>query len=228
MSEWLTYSLSELLLFSPRTYYRLFALYNVAIWPAQIVAAVLGLATLALMRTGGEWRGRGVAAILAACWLWVAWAYLLTRYDSINWAAKYFAVGFAIEALLLIWTGLIRNRLLLHRPADAAGGAGLGLFLFALLVQPLIGPLVGREWVQVEIFGIAPDPTAVATLGVLLTAQRPAWHLFLIPLIWCAISGATLWAMQSPDALLMPTAAVVILWLVGWKTLSRRHRLRGA
>ena len=105
MSEWLTYSLSELLLFSPRTYYRLFELYNVAIWPAQIVAAVLGLATLALMRAGGEWRGRGIAAILAACWLWVAWAYLLTRYDSINWAAKYFAVGFAIEALLLIWTG---------------------------------------------------------------------------------------------------------------------------
>ena len=128
MSEWLTYSLSELLLFSPRTYYRLFALYNLAIWPAQIVAAVLGLATLALMRTGGEWRGRGVAAILAACWLWVAWAYLLTRYDSINWAAKYFAVGFAIEALLLIWTGLIRNRLLLQRPADAAGRAGSAYF----------------------------------------------------------------------------------------------------
>ena len=35
MSEWWTYSLSDFLLFSPRTYYRLFELYNLAIWPTQ-------------------------------------------------------------------------------------------------------------------------------------------------------------------------------------------------
>ena len=45
----------------------------------------------------------------AACWLWVAWAYLLVRYDTINWAASYFAFGFAIEAALLVWSGIIRN-----------------------------------------------------------------------------------------------------------------------
>jgi hypothetical protein len=31
MSEWWTYSLWDFLLFSPRTYYRLFELYNLAI-----------------------------------------------------------------------------------------------------------------------------------------------------------------------------------------------------
>jgi len=43
MSEWWTYRLSDLLLFSPRTYYRLFELYNAAIWPAQVLAVVIGL-----------------------------------------------------------------------------------------------------------------------------------------------------------------------------------------
>jgi hypothetical protein len=220
MSEWLTYSLSDLLLFSPRTYYRLFELYNLAIWPAQILAIALGIAVLALLRSDRRWQGRAIAAILAACWLWVAGAYLLTRYNTINWAAEYFAVGFAIEALLLLWTGVIRDRLILRPGADVTGRAGLCIFLFALIVQPLIGPLVGRPWLQVEIFGVAPDPTAVATLGILLTATRPHWGLLLIPLIWLAISGATLWTMQSPDASIMSVVAALSAALAAWKTLS--------
>ena len=33
MSEWWTYTLSDFLLFSPRTYYRLFELHHRALWP---------------------------------------------------------------------------------------------------------------------------------------------------------------------------------------------------
>ena len=143
MSEWWTYSLSDFLLFSPRTYYRLFELYNLAVWPWHIVAIMLGLAVLALWLRGGTWQGRAVAVILAACWLFVAWAYLLARYDTINWAASYFAAGFALEALLLVWTGLIRDRLPLRPGRDLAGTAGLYLFVFALFAWPLIGPVVG-------------------------------------------------------------------------------------
>src|SRR5215217_7138547 len=106
MSEWWTYSLADFLLFSPRTYYRLFELYNLAIWPMQVLALVLGGVILALWRRGGIRTGRAVAAILAAGWSWVAWAYLLGHYETINWAARYFAVGFALEALLLVWAGL--------------------------------------------------------------------------------------------------------------------------
>jgi hypothetical protein len=219
MSEWWTYSLSNFLLFSPRTYYRLFELYNWEVWPAQIVAVALGVAILA------QWRrdGRFIAVILAGLWLWVAWAYLLNRYDTINWAAKYFSAGYALPALLLAVTGVTHARLRLRPIADRLGGAGLAIFLFALIVQPLIGPLAGRPWAQMEIFGIAPDPTVVATLGILLAAERPHWGLLVIPVVWCAVSGATLWIMQSPDALLLPAAAALGLVLTAWKA-SRRLR----
>jgi hypothetical protein len=226
MSEWLTYSLSDFLLFSPRTYYRLFELYNRDIWPAQVVAGALGLVILGLLLRGGMREGRWAAAILAACWLWVAWHYLFLRYNTINWAGEYFAIGFAIEALLLGWWGLIRRRLHLQPGLDLITAAGLGIFLFALVVHPLIGPLVGREWMQAEIFGVAPDPTVVATLGVLLAATRPHWELLVIPFIWCAISGATAWTMQSPDAPVMPLVAVLALGLAIWKALSRRRYAR--
>jgi Family of unknown function (DUF6064) len=219
MSEWWTYSLSDFLLFSPRTYYRLFELYNAAIWPMQVLTIGLGLAILALVWRGGP--ARAVALILAACWAFVAWAYLIGHYDTINWAASYFAVGFVIQTALLVLTGVIRNRLSLRQHADTASRVGFGLLLFALVVKPLIAPLLGRPWTQAEIFGIAPDPTVVATLGILAAAERPHWLLLIVPLLWCAVSGATLWTMESPEAPMLPAVAVVALGVAMWKSLRR-------
>ncbi|HEY1226717.1 MAG TPA: hypothetical protein VGF26_05300 [Ramlibacter sp.] len=99
MSEWWSYRLSDFLLFSPRTYYRLFELHNVAMWPMHVAALALGVALLVLALRGRE---RAAGALLAACWLWVAWAFLLQRYATINWAAPWFAAGFAIEGIALL------------------------------------------------------------------------------------------------------------------------------
>ena len=222
MSEWWTYSLSDFLLFSPRTYYRLFELYNAAVWPAQIVMLALGAIVLTLWLRPATWRGRLIAAILAAGWLWVAWFYLLQHYDTINWAAGYFAFGFAAQAVLLVWTWVVRDRLRIRRPSDLPGAVGLGMLTFALTLHPLIGPLLlGRSWMQVEIFGVAPDPTVIATLGALTAAARPHWRLVVLPLLWCVIGGATLWTMESPDWPVLPTAAVVALTAAVAKSLAR-------
>jgi hypothetical protein len=128
-------------------------------------------------------------------------------------------VGFALQALLLAWAGLVRDRIRLSPPADAAGWGGLAVFVFALAVQPLAAPLLGRDWTQVELFGVAPDPTAVATLGLLAAARAPRW-LLALPVLWCAITGATLWTMAAPDALATPVVALLALILAVWS--SRR------
>jgi hypothetical protein len=200
MSEWWTYRLSNFLLFTPRTYYRLFELYNTAIWPAQVVAAGLGLGVVALLRRGGAACGRLIAGILSACWLWVAIAFLANRYASINFAAAYFAWAFGVEAALLIGMGVLRGRITFAWPADRAGRAGLALFLFALAAGPAVGPVLGRGWRQVEVFGVAPDPTAIATLSVLLLAKvRARWVLLVVPVLWCVFTGGTLLAMKAAD-----------------------------
>ena len=224
MSEWWTYTLSDFLMFSARTYYRLIEIYNAAVWPAQIVTVGLGLAVLALLYRAAALRGRLIAAILAGCWLFVAIAFHAKRYATINWAAVYFAWAFGLEAAILIWTGVVRGRLVFERPGDRAGRAGLGIFLFALAVQPLAGPLLHRGWRQVEVFGVAPDPTAVATLGILLLATgRGSRVLLIVPVIWCAISGATLFSMKAPDAWIAPLAAVVVVSLAASIALARRR-----
>ncbi|HEY6931269.1 MAG TPA: DUF6064 family protein [Thermoanaerobaculia bacterium] len=209
MSEWWTYRLRDFLLFSPRTYFRLFELYNAAIWPAQLVALGLGVWILLLLRRPSVSRGRWLSAILAASWLWVAVAFHMKRYTTINWTAVYFGWGFALEAAL--WTGLgVFGRLTWTRPPDLARRVGLGLFVFALALEPCVGLLFGREWRQGQILGVAPDPTAVATLGVLLAASgRGRGVLAVIPALWCAVSFATLLAIMAPEAWMMAAVGIV-------------------
>lgn len=222
MSEWWTYRLSDFLLFSPRTYRRLFELYNETIWPGQLLALLLAFALIACLLRGGQ--SRLVGALLAACWLWVAWAFHLERYATINWAAPWLAAGFAVEAALLAGYA-VADRLVLLRPAEPVGRAGLGLVLLAVLAQPLAAPIAGRGWSATEVFGIAPDPTVVATLGVLLLARGGnAWPLLPIPLLWCAISGATLWAMDEPDAFVLPAVALVSMTLAAVAPARADHR----
>jgi hypothetical protein len=220
MLEWWTYRPADLLMFSPETYYRLFELYNADVWPAQIIGLGAGFTIFVLMFRGPRWRGHAIAALLAAAWLVVAWAYFLERYTSINLAAPYFAWGFFAQAVLTAVSGVLMGRLAFNDPRSLTAKAGVALFLLALLLQPLIGPLVGRAWFSVELFGLAPDPTVLATLGVLVASDRVRWELLVIPVLWCAITGATLWTMGSPEALLMPSAGLFTLILAAYRSLS--------
>jgi hypothetical protein len=223
MTEWWTYTLSDIQSFSLQTWYRLSERYNAAIWPAQIAALALGLAIVALLRRAEPPRGRIIAAILAACWLWIAIAFFSMRYAKLSWIAVYFAWGFGLEAALLLWTGLLRGRLAFERRP-----VGLAVFLLALVVHPLIGSLLSRSFRQVEVFGVAPDPTAIGTLGILLLATgRLRWELIAVPVLWCVISGASLAAMDAPAAWIMPAAAALVVILAAWRTLARRRMNSG-
>ncbi|KNZ31352.1 MAG: hypothetical protein AD742_17440 [Methylibium sp. NZG] len=252
MSEWWTYRLSDFLMFSARTYHRLFEIYNADVWPAHAVALGLGgvIGVAAWRGNGGAsvrvaaadgprargsiarsapraraWASVAVFGVLALAWGWVGWAFHVQRYATINWAAVWFGVAFGVQGLLLLgaaWRafgGLATGADVGSGRSASPSTAGLGaaLLLFALVVQPLIGMALGRPWQQAELFGIAPDPTASATLGLLLMlhSARPfgsgSWLLWPVPLLWCAVAGATAWAMDARDAWLMPGLALTAL-----------------
>ena len=212
MPEWWSYSLSDFLLFSPRTYYRLIERYNMAVWPAQLVTLGLGLGVLGLLRLQKPWQGRIISGIVALLWGGVAWAFLWNRYATINWAIVYVVPLFVLQVLLLLWSATRRQALSFRVSPNASGVAGVGLLAFSVAAYPLLAPMLGRTWRQVEVFGIAPDPTAIGTAGLFLLMHGRSRLIFLaIPVLWCVISGLTLWAMDSPDALLPPLAALIIV-----------------
>lgn len=83
------------------------------------------------------------------------------------------------------------------------------VLLIVSLAYPAMAILAGRPPTTAEVFAAMPDPTVIATLGcVVLVSVRTRWLILFIPLVWCAVGGLTLWAMQSPDALLLPIAGV--------------------
>ena len=203
MSEWWSYRLSDFLLFSPETYFRLFELHNEALWPWQMAAVIAGLAMLSLT-------GRPLALLIAgAAWLLTAWVWLYEQYLTINWAAEWLAYGFALQGLLL-WVFAFDREL---QPAEGRSrAAGFMLVVCALVLQPLLPWMLNRPWMQGEVFALMPGPTVVATLGLLL-ALRAHWLLLVLPLIWCVLDGATLWTMKAPAFWLLPAAGPLTLVL---------------
>ena len=210
-----TYRPEDFLLFSPRVYWRMFELHNAALWPLHLATLAAGLAIILLVLRRPPRRGPWVALILAALWAFVGWAFLWGRYAAINWAIVYVAPAFGMQALLLA-IAAARGGLALDRK-DASGWLGVLFMAIGIVAYPLLPPLFERPWRSAEIFGIAPDPTAIATLGVLLTASgRFVPLLSAIPLLWLLLSGLTLQTMDDPQAwlpLLTAGTAVALLAL---------------
>lgn len=225
MSDWWTYRLSDFLLFSPRTYYRMIERFNEAFWPAPVFTLTLGCMMLVLVLRQRAGQSRVLWSTPALLWVWIAWAFLWRRYSTINWAVVYFAPLFAIQGLLLAWAGWVRRPIGFPACKGLARVTGFVLLSGSILLYPAIVTVAGRPWQQAEVFGMTPDPTAIGTVGLTLLAgpRVPAW-LLVIPVLWCLFSGLTLWAMASPEKWLPSLAAVVG---VGSLTLQRhnRHRL---
>jgi hypothetical protein len=210
MSEWLSYSLEDFLLFSPRVYWRMFELHNRSVWPAQGIAILFGLAVVALLLRPRPWSDWLIAAGVGLAWAWVAWSFLWLRYATINWAIAYVAPAFVLEAVLLVLAKGTVDRPLFTIDRSVPAGIGMALYLYALVLHPLVPLIEGRSFRSAEVFAIAPDPTAIATLGLLaLAPRREAVLLGVIPAAWCLASWATLHTMDSPLATI-PLAAVCL------------------
>ncbi|WP_457335637.1 DUF6064 family protein [Rhizobacter sp. P5_C2] len=204
MSEWWTYRPSSFLMFSPRIYGRLFESLNEAWWPLQWAVMAVASAWLVWRARGGrdERMLRAAFAFVALCWAFTAWAFLLERFAPIFWPAMYFAAAFGLQAvglLVLAWRGGVGLSVRRWRVAS-----GTALAAWAVFGHPWVGLLLGRPWRQAGFFGLAPDPTVLATLALLLlvapttaAARRGLRLLWVLPLAWCAISAALLATMAS-------------------------------
>ena len=197
MSEWWTYRLADFLMFSPATYWRLVERYNRELWPLQIAWLAAGAVLLWLVARRTPQVGRVAAAALALAWLWVGWAFHGQRYAAINWAAPYLGAAFVLQSAMLAGTALLAKG-----DADGAGtgarAVGLGLAAIGVLLYPVVAPAAGRPWAQAEVFGLMPEPTALATLGFLLATRLPhRAGLAVIPLLSLAVGLATAWLLRS-------------------------------
>ncbi len=186
--------------------------YNAAMGPGVAVAPVLALAALALALRPQPGGGRAIAAILAAGWLWSGGVFHGQYLAPLNFAAPIYATGFAVQGLLLLLSGVVLGRLTFRLRADAPGVAGVAVIVLALVVDPVLGWLAGWPVAQTPVVGLAPNPTALFTLGMLLLA-RPVvpFHLLVLPVVWALWSGWMSWTLAIPSDLALPAAALLAI-----------------
>lgn len=183
--------------------YALYGQYNQAIAPIHILFLVLAGTVLALTLRRSRQSVRVVGLILVLAWLWVAIAFHWQHFSLINFSAGIYAGLFGVQAMLIAWNLVVRSGTAFHRLHDLAGVVAVAVIICAVLLYPILDWLSGYSWPEWRLFGVAPGPTALFTLGVMLLAQCRARLIILaaIPVLWVAIEAWSAWVLGMPQDL---------------------------
>lgn len=205
--------------FSIEQFLSVFATYNAAIWPIQIVAYLVGAAAVALVFAKSAWKDRAIAIALALMWFWTGIAYHGMFFSAINKPAYLFGALFAVQGLYFILEGVIRPRMAFAARSDLAGWIGYAFIAYAMAVYPLLGIATGHGWPEMPMFGVTPCPVTIFTFGMLLLASGYSRWLLVIPVLWSLIGGsaAFLFGIQQ-DWLLLVSGVIAITVLAARKT----------
>lgn len=210
-TNWLSYSLSDFLMFGPEVFLRLFVRINHDIWPWQGVAVLMVLAIGALIVRGDIVAKRGVLLLVAVAWLWSGAGFLIDYFGPINLPAIWFGWAFVLQGALLTVAALLWPwESATSRSALSRGATGLG-WLMLMGLSPLVAAVQTGDWRAAALFAITPDVTALGAVPcMLLFPRRVRWLFLLLPLLWSVFSVATLWTLGTRVLVVIPGATLVL------------------
>jgi hypothetical protein len=186
--EWSSYSIRDFVLFSKEILLEIMEAYNHDFWPWQVLWLGLTLVMLLLLLFPSRARSRIVFALAAGAWAWVGIVFHLQYFLPINWAARYSAGLFLVEALLL---AVAATRPGIMDPDRPGPRRKLGIAIFILAAWIPFELAWGQSFAQIMIFGWGPDRTALGTIGLLLTSRPGLFNraLMLPAVIWCVLAA---------------------------------------
>lgn len=209
--------------FTREQFFELFGAYNAAFWPAEVVAYLLGIAAVLALVRPGRAAGQLISAILAILWLWTGLFYHMVYFARINPAAYVFGALFVAQAALFVLAGVSGSRLAFRFAQKPVKLLGAALIAYALVIYELLGLVAGHGLMQGPLFGVAPCPTVIFTLGVLVLAEPPVpWWLLPIPLAWAVIGTSAALTFGVAEDLGLAVAAVLVL--VSLQLAGRQNR----
>ena len=213
--------------FTSQQFFEVFASYNAAIWPAQIAAYVVGLAVVASLGLKWPHAHRFILLVLALMWLWNGIGYHFLFFAEINPAAKVFASVFVVQAILLAGSVFARPSLAFEVGCGVRSSTGLIVIFFALFIYPALGFWAGHGFMSGPMFGVAPCPTTIFTLGVLLLARgRLVAVLAIIPFLWSLVGLAAALQLEMYEDLALPIASLVLVVTLAIEVIRGRHYRR--
>ncbi len=210
--------------FTADQFFQVFASYNTAVWPAQILLVGAAVLCLVLAFRPERRAGKAIVFVLAALWAWMAVAYHWAFFAEINPAARIFGALFLLEAALLLWVGYRTDDLRFEPRRDLFGVAGGILIIYALGVYPLVGMGLGHRYPAQPTFGL-PCPTTIFTVGMLIWVKpKVPWGPLIVPLVWSAIGMTAVFYFGVLEDTMLPVATISAAVL----TLMKNRRTRTA
>jgi len=202
--------------FTQEQFFAVFARYHEGVWPIPVALNVIALLSIALLFARGAWASFVISLNLALLWAWMAIVYHIAFFTSINPAAWLFGMGFLLGSLAFAWYGIARADLNFRRAAGIRGIAGAALIVFALVIYPAAGYLLGHRFPAAPTFGL-PCPTTIFTLGMLLFATSPVPKpVLVVPLLWAAVGSLAAFQLGVYEdyALLIAGSVTIVVMLV--------------
>jgi uncharacterized protein DUF6064 len=198
--------------FSREQFESVFGDYNVAVWPVQWLACLLGAAIMLMLLRPSRGRDRGVGAGLAVMWAWTGFAYHGLFFSTINKAALVFGVLFVVQGAMLFHAGVLRGQLRFGRVPRGRAWLGWSLLIYASVGYPVVGLWTGHRYPEMPMFGITPCPVTLFTVGCLLLASVPVpRRLVAIPFVWSLIGGSAAFLLDMPQDWPLLLSALAIL-----------------
>jgi len=185
-----------------------FRRYNVAVWPAQWALMAIALVIALLVYRDKPTDHRWVYGLLAVLWLWMAFAYHIAFFASINPAANIFGAAFALQSALFAWYAFRTPAAPVRTHSGAAGHLGVVIVAYALFVYPALGYLFGHRYPAAPTFG-APCPTTIFTLGIIVWwGWSIPLGLLVIPLAWSVIATSAAFSLGMTEDYGLAVAAI--------------------
>jgi len=194
--------------FTSEQFFGVFRAYNEAVWPAQVVLLALAVAALIIVAIQRPWSGRAVSALLAVLWAWLALAYHVAFFASINPLAYVFAAVSGAGALAFVWHGVVKRRLHFRLARNPRVAFGVLLVVFALIIYPAWSVYAGHNYPAMPTFGL-PCPTTLFSMGMLAFLVPPyPRNVLVVPVVWCLVGAqaAFLLGVQQDLGLLVAAA----------------------
>ncbi|HEY7192081.1 MAG TPA: DUF6064 family protein, partial [Vicinamibacterales bacterium] len=194
--------------FTPAQFFEILAIYN-----GQYRLAVAGWWIVCLALVAATWwkphrYSRLLAYVLAVLWAWNAVAYHAWLFTRINPAAWLFAALFGVQAIVLLWVG-VRKSIEFFQTNGPGSRIGLGLVAYSFL-YPFLSAL-SHPYPATPTFGV-PCPTAILTIGLLMTADRqPRIALGIIPASWALIGGSAAMLLAVPTDYMLLGAGLFLI-----------------
>ena len=188
MQDWLSYRLTDFIMYSQSSYGRLLERYNDEFWPWQIL--ILLVALYCWHRAVVRNNVRALLLFLSFAYAFCAYFFFWDRYSNILPIAPFFAALFVVQGMLCAWV-FTRGSSRVVPKGPTKIYLAHGLIVYALLAHPLLPPLTGKTVSLAETVAFMPNPTIALNIGAFLLLKNPRWWLFLAPLLWLSFSVLT-------------------------------------